>query len=80
MKGNAYAAGHGAQKDARASGMIYLDTFDNQYRDLYQVHSTAHPVGAAAFVQPSGTSHEVEVAAAAQSKLVVGGVVVHAQG
>ena len=45
---------------------------------LIQEHSTAHPVGAAAFVHPSGTSHEVGVAA--QSKLVVGGVVVHAQG
>ena len=60
--------------------MIYLDTFDIQDRTLAQVHSTAHPVGAAAFVQPSGTTHEVEVAAAAQSKLVVGGVVVQAHG
>ena len=46
---------------------------------LIQVHSTAHPVGAAALVHPAGTLHD-EGAVAAQAKLVVGGVVVHPQG
>lgn len=45
-----------------------------------QEHSTAHPVGAAAFVQPAGTSQAVGVGVAAQLNEVVGGVVVQAQG
>lgn len=54
----------------------------NEYRMMIQVHSTTHPVRAAAFVHPSETTHEVGVgvALAAQSKLVVGGIVVHPQG
>ena len=43
------------------------------------MHSIAHPVGAAAFVHPAGTLQAVGVGAE-QSKLVVGGVVVQAQG
>lgn len=50
----------------------------NRCRMSVQVHSIAHPVGPVAFVHPAGTTHQVPVAA--QSKLVVGGVVVHAQG
>lgn len=43
------------------------------------MHSTAHPSGAAAFVHPSGTSQATGVGVE-QAKLVVGGVVVQAQG
>lgn len=43
------------------------------------MHSIAHPSGAAALMHPSGTTHGVGVGAE-QSKLVVGGVVVQAQG
>ena len=45
----------------------------------FHVHATAHPSGAASFVHPAGTSQAVGVGVE-QSKLVVGGVVVQAQG
>ena len=45
----------------------------------FHVHSMAHPFGATTFVHPAGTAQAVEVGAE-QSKLVVGGVVVQAQG
>ena len=44
---------------------------------MSQVHKIAHPVGAAAFSHPAGT---LQLDVALQSKLVVGGVVVHPQG
>ena len=45
----------------------------------FHVHSMAHPFGAAALVHPSGTLQAKGIGVG-QSKLMVGGVVVQAQG